>query len=55
MLDIGIVEIGVVMIVALLVLGPVRLRRLTRRGGNLLGEIKKLWASLKKDSGTSHE
>ncbi len=50
MLDIGFVEITVVVIIALLVFGPERLPEVARTVGKWMARWRKLWASVKHET-----
>lgn len=49
MLDMGILEIGVVAVVALLVIGPERMPTVARKAGKMLGSVRRMWANVKED------
>jgi len=49
MLDIGIAEVAVIFIVALLILGPERLPKAARKVGKLLGQGRKILNKVKDD------
>ncbi len=50
MFDISFWEIALVVIVALLVIGPERLPQVAQKVGQTIARIRRLWIKLKKDS-----
>lgn len=50
MLDVSFLEISVVLIVALLVIGPQRLPRVARYVGRCFAKCRRLWQTLQKES-----
>lgn len=50
MLDIGFLEVGVILIVALLVIGPERLPKVARHFGNIFAKLNRLWQQLREES-----
>jgi len=52
-LDVSFVELGVVLIVALLVVGPERLPKVAKNVGRWLGKGRRLWEKIKRDLETT--
>jgi len=49
MLDIGFFEVSLIVVVALLVLGPKRLPKVARTVGSIVGKGQKLWRKAKEE------